>query len=215
MVLKLSYLLAPIQRFHPEIVSEFIADYCSCADQSGDETYHYGYGSLKWALSFIAEQDTKNVGLIFFNIICEGKAKNIDQNTYEYGILKFRSITRFRMDLKAIDPVNLDRLPIMVIGKTKIVINATGRQLSAMIFRNIPGVGLIVSACKGTYSSIKMRAGRDAINRVSTDMILDLLGSVHGGWAVLSNGSGTTIINHEITDITADEIIEIITPALL
>jgi len=209
MVLKLSYLLAPIQKFHPEIVSEFIADYCSHADQSGDETYHYGYGSLKWALSFIAEQDTKNVGLIFFNIICEGKAKNIDQNTYEYGILKFRSITRFRMDLKAIDPVNLDRLPIIVIGKTKIVINATGRQLSAMIFRKIPGVGLVVSVCPGTHPSIKTRSS------IKSDQVLDLLGSVHGGWTVLSNGSGTTIINHEQIDITAGEIIEIITPALI
>ena len=214
MVLKLSYLLAPIQKFHPEIVSEFIADYCSHADQSGDETYHYGYGSLKWALSFIAEQDTKNVGLIFFNIICEGKAKNIDQNTYEYGILKFRSITRFRMDLKAIDPVNLDRLPIMVIGKTKIVINATGRRLSSMIFRSIPDAGMIISVCTGTHPSIKMRINRQLIASIPSQ-ILDLLGSIDGGWVMLSNGSGVTIINHGNVTISVDQILETITPALI
>lgn len=217
MSLKLSYLLAPIQKFHPEIVSDFIADYCTRADQSGDETYHYGYGSLKWALSFIAEKDSRNAGLLFFNILCEGTAKQFNQNTFEYGILKFRSITRFRLELKAIDPINIDDLPVKIIGKTKIVINTTGRQLAAMIFRNISNVGLIVSACSGTPPSIKLRTfSTSPIHPVtpSPDQILDLLGSVHGGWVILSNGSGITIINHEAIDTTVDEMIEIITPAL-
>src|SRR5665647_2769607 len=127
-MLKLSYLLAPLQKHHPEIVSDLIANYCRLADLPGDETYHYGYGSLKWALTFIAENDSKNAGLIFFNILCEGVAKKIEPNTYEYGILKFHSITRYRSDLKAIDPIDLGALPVKIIGLTKIVINTTGRQ---------------------------------------------------------------------------------------
>ena len=118
-MLKLSYLLAPLQKHHPEIVSNFIADYCRLADQPGDETYHYGYGSLKWALSFIAENDSKNAGLIFFNILCEGVAKKIEPNIYEYGILMFHSIIRYRSDLKAIDPIDVGELPVEIIGSTK------------------------------------------------------------------------------------------------
>ena len=145
MVLKLSYLLAPLQKHHPEIVPDFIVDYCRLADQPSDATYHYGYGSLKWALSFIAENDPKNAGLIFFNILCEGVAKKFEPNTYEYGILKFHSITRYRTDLKAIDPIDIGALPVEIIGTTKIIINTTGRQLSSMIFRTIPDVEMILS----------------------------------------------------------------------
>jgi len=218
MVLKLSYLLAPLQKHHPEIVSDFIVEYCRLADVPGDETYHYGYGSLKWALSFIAENDSKNAGLIFFNILCEGVAKKIEPNTYEYGILKFHSITRYRSDLKAIDPIDLGALPVEIIGSTKIVINTTGRQLSAMIFRKIPDVGMIVSVYTGTHPSIKMRIDKRLIASLDASLpnqILDLLGSIHGGWIILSNGSGVTIINHEPIAITVNQILKTITPALI
>jgi len=214
MVLKLSYLLAPLQKHHPEIVSDFIVDYCRLADQPGDETYHYGYGSIKWALSFIAENDPKNAGLIFFNILCEGVAKKFEPNTYEYGILKFHSITRYRTDLKAIDPIDIGALPVKIIGTTKIIINTTGRQLSSMIFRTIPDVGMIVSVCTGTHPSIKMRINKQLIASIP-NQILNLLGSIDGGWVMLSNGSGVTIINHEHISISVDQILETITPALI
>ena len=217
-MLKLSYLLAPLQKHHPEIVSDFIADYCHQADQTGDETYHYGYGSLKWALSFIAENDSKNAGLIFFNILCEGVAKKIEPITYEYGILKFHSITQYKMDLKAIDPIDIGTLPVEIIGSTKIVINTTGRQLSAMIFRNIPDVGMIISVYTGTHPSIKMRIDKRLIAFLDASLpnqILDLLGSIDGGWVMLSNGSGVTIINHEPITISVDQILKTITPALI
>ena len=213
-MLKLSHLRAPLQKHHPEIVSDFITDYCRLADQPGDETYHYGYGSLKWALSFIAENDSKNAGLIFFNILCEGVAKNFEPNTYEYGILKFHSLTRYRSDLKAMDPIDLTALPVEIIGTTKIIINTTGRRLSSMIFRNIPDVGMIISVCTGTHPSIKMRISKQLITSVP-NQILDLLGSIDGGWVMLSNGSGVTIINHGHITISVDQILETITPALI
>jgi hypothetical protein len=217
-MLKLSHLLAPLQKHHPEIVSDFIVDYCRLADIPGDETYHNGYGSLKWALSYIAENDSKNAGLIFFNILCEGVAKKIESNTYEYGILKFHSITRYRSDLKDIDPIDLGALPVEIIGSTKIVINTTGRQLSSMIFRKIPDVGMIVSVYTGTHPSIKMRIDKRLImsqNASLPNQLLDLLGAIHGGWIILSNGSGITIINHEPISITVDQILKTITPALI
>jgi len=213
-VLKLSYLLAPLQKHHPEIVSDFIVNYCQIAYVSGDETYHYGHGSLKWALSFIANNDPKNAGLIFFNILCEGVAKKFEPSTYEYGILKFYSITRYRTELQAIDPIDIGALPVEIIGITKIIINTSGRRLSSMIFRTIPDVEMIISVCTGTHPSIKMRLNKQLVASIP-NQILDLLGSIDGGWVMLSNGSGVTIINHEPITITVDQILETITPAFI
>jgi len=207
-MLHLSWLLKPLQKFHPEIVSDFVVDYCKLADQSGDETYHYGYGSLKWALSFIAEKDEREVGLIFFNILCEGTAKKIEPYDYQHNILKFRSITRYRLDLKAIDPIDVTKLPSMIIGTTKIVINNTGRQLSSMIFRHVPDVGLVISVGEKSFPSIKTRY------TTHINQMLDLLGSEDGGWVILTNPSGATIINHSTIETSVEKIIGIITPAL-
>ena len=203
-----------MQKHHPEIVTDFIVDYCRLADQPGDATYHYGYGSLKWALSFIADNDPKNAGLIFFNILCEGVAKKFEPNTYVYGILKFHSITQYRSDLKSMDPIDLAALPVEIIGIIKIIINTTGRQLSSMIFRTISDVEMIVSVCPGTHPSIKMRINKQLIASIP-NQILDLLGSIDGGWVMLSNGSGVTIINHGHITISVDQILKTITPALI
>jgi hypothetical protein len=79
-------------------------------------------------------------------------------------------------------------------------------------------VGMIVSVYTGTHPSIKMRIDKRLImsqNASLPNQLLDLLGAIHGGWIILSNGSGITIINHEPISITVDQILKTITPALI
>ena len=224
-MLHLLHILKPIQRHHPEIVSDFIVDYCTLADAPADESYHYGWGSLKWALSYVAETDSVNVGLVLFNLLCESIAKEYDNTFFETNILKFHSLKNYRSALREIDPVDVTAFPYEMVNNYKIVINTTGRQLSAMILRRIPDADIIISAHPGSYPSVKLRTIAPSLSRPvvqscsrlvapSPSVILDLLGTVDGGWIILSNASGTTIINHSDIDITASRILEIITPAL-
>ncbi len=208
-MLYLSWLLKPLQKFHPEIVSEFMVDYCQLADQPGDTTYHYGHNSLKWALCFIAEKDERNVGLIFFNILCEGTAKKFEPFRYQHKILNFRSITRYRMELNSIDPIDVTKLPSIILGNTKIVINTTGRQLTSMIFRHVSDADMVLSVGDKSFPSIKARSLQ------YVNQMLDRLGSVDGGWEILTNPSGATIINHSSVETSVEKIIEIITPVLI
>ena len=215
-MLHLLHILKPLQRHHPEIVSDFIVDYCTLADAPTDESYHYGWGSLKWALSYVAETDSNNVGLVLFNILCESIAKQYDNTYFETNILKFHSLKNYRKALRDIDPIDVTAFPYEIVNNYKVVINTTGRQLSAMILRRIPDADIIISVHPGSYPSVKIRTVSPSHLRrsLSEAEVLDLLGTVDGGWIILTNASGTTIINHSGIDITASRILEIITPAL-
>jgi hypothetical protein len=212
-MLHLSHLLTPIQRHHPEVVSDFIANYCTLADTPGDDTYHYGWGSLKWALSYVAQEDPSNVGLMLFNLLCESIAKDLDNTYFETGILKFHSLKNFKNELREQDPIDVTALPYEIIGNYKVVINTTGRQIAAMILRKIPNANIIISLHKGSYPSVTIR--KKVSDNNLEEQILDLLGTEDGGWKLLSNPTGATLINNIPIDITPERIIKIITPALI
>lgn len=217
-MLHLSHVLKPIQKHHAEVVSDFVVDYCTGADTPGDQTYHYGWGSLKWALCYVAEQDPDNVGMILFHILCESIAKKMDNTWINTGILKFHSLRDFKPGLKERDPIDVTALPYEMVKGYKIVINTTGRSIAAMIERKIPNVDIIVSAHKDFRPSIRL------LNRPRTKIvplqlfegkILDLLGTEDGGWFLLTSpSSGSTIVNNYDLDITPERIIQIITLAL-
>jgi len=213
-MLLLTRILTPIQRHHPEVVSDFITDYCTLADKPGDETYHYGWGSLKWALCYVAETDPDNVGLMLFNILCEAIAKDFDNTHFETGMLKFHSLKNFRAELKEKEPIDVSALPYEMVGRYKIIINTTGRQISAMILKKIPSADIIVSVHQGSHPTVTIRKKSGNAPQLE-EGVLDLLGTEDGGWSLLTNPTGTTIINNLDIDITPMRIIEIITPALM
>jgi hypothetical protein len=52
-------------------------------------------------------------------------------------------------------------------------------------------------------------------NSLKNEEILDLLGTADGGWWLLDNPTGATIINNLGLEFTPSEIIDTITPALI
>jgi hypothetical protein len=214
-MLHLSHLLNPLQKHHPEVVSDFIEDYCYHADIAGDRTYHFGWGSLKWALCHIAERQPDDVVLFFFNILCEAIAKDFDSTYFETGILKFHCIKNFKTALREIDPIDVTALPWEMIGKYKVMINTTPRQLASPIMKLIPSADLIVSAHQGLKPTVSVRQRRGFYHALFEEELLDVLGTEEAGWSLLRNMNSTTIVNNLEMDFTVERILKIITPVLL
>jgi hypothetical protein len=191
----ISRLLSPIRKYAPEVITPFFNDYIAHCEIPGDTTYHYGYGSLKWAIFRIAEIDPNRAVSILFNIMAETIARNIDPETIEHHCYRLFCLTKYRSALRQATQIDVMELPEIKIGNIKAVINDSGRGITGMILRNRPDIYIIISVCEGTPSVISFPFPRFNTIKGKEDLILDKLGQIEGGWTMLNSNQGVTFIN--------------------
>ncbi|HAH24902.1 MAG TPA: hypothetical protein DCL77_14305 [Prolixibacteraceae bacterium] len=118
-----------------------IEAYCA---QSNDlasertEKYNFGYMSLKWALYQIQAIAPDRVKHIFKAILIEHLAFNKTIDDLQYQILKYSAVAEYKKQIRenTKDRIDLNDLPVVSTGGFNILINETGHNLTARIFRN-------------------------------------------------------------------------------
>jgi hypothetical protein len=181
--MKISWLLSPIQKYAPEVITPFFADYISKCETAGDTTYNYGYGSLKWVMFHIAEVDPERATLMLFMIMAETIARNIDQETIEHKCYRLFCLRKYRPSLRDVEQIDVTKLKSVLIGNRKAILNDTGRRITGMILRNIPDARIIISVSEDNPSLISF--ARISSLGFEEDLIIDELGQTEGGWEKL------------------------------
>ena len=136
--MKLTPILANIQKYYPELNLSQFQNYCAQADAPETEKtnqFHFGYNSLKWALESINTINPDAVKNTMLFIIFEQNARNLPFKTIQHNINSYTAILPFKSQIQQRETINISTLQTIKAGPFFFCINNTTQNLTAQIFR--------------------------------------------------------------------------------
>lgn len=141
--------LLPLYRLterHYQVANFFVEEYCTQADApeaSKTGQYHFGYGSLKWALMSINDLDPTIIKDLFRNILFEHIARQFPITKLEHNILQYAMLYPWKDRIRQRETINVNTLVTGAIGPCQFIINDTEQNLTAQIFRRTTADAII------------------------------------------------------------------------
>ena len=111
--MKLTPILANIQKYYPELNLSQFQNYCAQADAPETEKtnqFHFGYNSLKWALESINTINPDAVKNTMLFIIFEQNARNLPFKTIQHNINSYTAILPFKSQIQQRETINISTL---------------------------------------------------------------------------------------------------------
>jgi hypothetical protein len=195
--MNLNWPLNTIRKNAPEALTPFITDYCEKSEIAGDTTYNYGYGSIKWAMDFIETLDPDRVTFVLFSIICESGARKMDEEILQHHVYRLFSLRKYKELIRQMDEIDAKKLPFVLIGPLKVVINNSGRSnITSQIFRTVHDAAIVLAASPHHSSAISFHSSIDVTD--IKDNLLNALGEIEEGWEFVTRENGpSTFINRK------------------
>jgi hypothetical protein len=213
--MKLTHLIQNINKFYPQLINAFLADYCYDSDSlNPNREYHYGYGSLKWAISFLAEnKEPSMVPKIFYQILLEHKALGKTEADLQYHILNYPAIYDYKKELDARTTPDIRLLRNAKIGNWLFVFNDTNTSLTSKVFRHTRADAIIFTNSVKQSAGITFRPQSKIVEEKGLlAHIFHTCQSIEPGWKQVGE---TLITNHGAenktpTSVTTDIMFQII-----
>jgi hypothetical protein len=195
--LKLGKLFWTIETFYPECALPELKDYCLKADDpEKSEQYHFGYGSLKWAIFSVNEFDPKAVKDVFRNIIFEYIARGFRFEIIEYSALTFAAMYPYKTLMRNRNTVDISEFQVIPIGPHKFLINETPFTTTNQAFIKTEADAILFINPEKRSAGINFKYNSPLNNFTGfKQYLLHELHKVEPGWKSVGDNT-TLIINH-------------------
>lgn len=185
--LVMSKVLTIFEKHYPQLVTEFIKDYCTIADQPGaDKEYFYGFGSFKWAMHQMQDIDDSMLRNVFYGILCEFNLGILSEKDIQYRILRSYHLRQYREEMKnEPETADIQMFETFTAGDYTFTLNLTRHNLTSKIFRytNTDAVVAVNETLK--EASITFKIGGKS-NRLEgfKQYLIHQLSAIEPGWTI-------------------------------